>query len=125
MLSTSHSILSNISTVDVVVAPTFENLAWNVDSVTATREVVVQWEVYPFTFGMYTISLTRYSDHYVTTTILPGLIITSIVLCGLWMNEHGSRLSLSVTGLLTMIAIQVYDIYVYTYVYIYVFIIYT
>lgn len=97
----------NISSATMDIAPSFSNLAWEVDSVTAAREVVMQWVIYPFPYGIYTISVTRYSSHYVNTTILPALIITIIVIVGLFVPDHASRLSLCVTGLLTVIAIQV------------------
>lgn len=104
-----YSITSvNLSSVTMDINPGFSNLAWEVDSVTAAREVVIQWEVYAFPYGIYTINISRYSSHYVTTTIMPALIITVIVIIGLFIPNHASRLSLCVTGLLTIIAIQVW-----------------
>ena len=38
---------------------------------------------------------------------MPALIVTVIVLSGLWMTDVYSRLNLGLTGLLTVIAIQV------------------
>jgi hypothetical protein len=97
----------NISSVSQDVNAGFTNLAWEVTSVKSQREIVMQWETYAFPYGIYTLSVARYSSHYVTTTILPALIITVIVIAGLFIPNHASRLSLCVTGLLTVIAIQV------------------
>ena len=75
---------------------------------TSRRELVPLWGgAYIYTFGIYSVSLTRYYNHYVTTAIVPAVVICSLVLSSLWMSEHPTRLSMGVTGLLTMIAIQV------------------
>jgi len=85
----------------------FNNLAWNIDSVSASREVITQWEIYNFSFGIFSVTISRYYNHYVSTVILPTILVTCIVLSALWMDNVQSRLSLGITGLLTVIAIQV------------------
>lgn len=107
--SWSYSINNiNISYVGASVLSTFNNLAWNVNSVSA-RRVVAPWGVdYIHTIAAYDISITRYYNYYISSAILPAIIITSVVLSSLWMGDQfGTRLSLGVTGLLTMSAIQV------------------
>lgn len=97
----------NISSVEVEVNnKSFNNLAWNVDSVVASREVITQWEIYNFSFGIVYITISRYSQHYVNTVIVPALLVTCIVISALWLRDVNNRLSLAITGLLTIIAIQ-------------------
>jgi nicotinic acetylcholine receptor, invertebrate len=98
----------NISSVQVETNDaSFNNLAWKVDSVVASREVITQWEVYNFSFGIFYITISRHSNYYITSIIMPTLIVTGIVISGLFMSNVYSRLSLGITGLLTVIAIQV------------------
>ena len=52
-------------------------------------------------------SLTRYHSHYITSAVIPAVIIAALVLSSLWMSAHATRLTMGVTGLLTMTAIQV------------------
>lgn len=107
----------NISAVHVDVLSEFQNLAWDVDEVSGRREIQLLWGGdYTYTFGMFDVYISRYYNHYISSAILPAIIITSIVLTSLWMgNNYGSRLSLGVTGLLTMTAIQVCGIYYYAF----------
>lgn len=97
----------NITSVVLDVDDNFNNLAWNVDSVSSGRFVTTLWDVYDYSFAQYVVKISRYSGHYVRTSILPALLTTMIVLCGLWVNTIPARLSLSVTGFLTNIAVQV------------------
>lgn len=98
----------NITTAQVDVLSSFSNLAWEIDDVSGRRETKLLWGgAYTYTFGLYDVTITRYYSHYVSSAIIPAVVITIIVLASLWMKEFSSRLSLSVTGLLTMIAIQV------------------
>lgn len=98
----------NISKVGIEVGPDFNNLAWNIDSVEGYRELVPLFSgEYIYTFGIYNIAITRYYNYYMASAILPALLITCVVLCSLWMHVYITRLSLCVTGMLTMTAIQV------------------
>lgn len=97
----------DIANVDVVVDDQFHHLAWKTKQITAKREVRLQWEIFEFTFATYTIDVERYYDHYITTAIVPSLIITYITLVALFISEINSRLALAVTGLLTIVAVQV------------------
>eukprot|EP00602_Paraphysomonas_sp_CaronLab_P010766 CAMPEP_0185039770 /NCGR_PEP_ID=MMETSP1103-20130426/37021_1 /TAXON_ID=36769 /ORGANISM="Paraphysomonas bandaiensis, Strain Caron Lab Isolate" /LENGTH=255 /DNA_ID=CAMNT_0027578807 /DNA_START=273 /DNA_END=1037 /DNA_ORIENTATION=+ len=96
----------DIRNVTVTVDDDFKILAWDVSEVTGNREVSRQWDVYDFSFAVYTITIDRYGTHYVYTAILPSLVVTYITLLALWINEVTSRLALAVTGLLTIIAVQ-------------------
>ena len=78
-----------------------------VDGVSSRRELVPLWGgSFVFSFGKYTVALTRYHSHYLSSAIIPAIIIASLVLSSLWMSAHSTRLSMSLTGLLTMTAIQ-------------------
>lgn len=97
----------NISEVIVDVLPSFTNLAWKVDDVQSERELKALWGgAYIYTFGKYSVSLTRYYSHYMYTAILPAVVISCLVLSSLWMSVHATRLSMCITGLLTLTAIQ-------------------
>lgn len=99
----------NITQVNAIVLDTFQNLAWKVNSVKGERKIIYLWNgQYKYPFGLFHINITRYYEHYVSSAIYPSIIITSIVLSSLYMgNDYGNRLALSVTGFLTIIAIQV------------------
>ena len=55
---------------------------------------------------MYSISVSRYFQYYIYTAIIPDMFATSICVLGLWIPEVNSRLGLSVTALLTVIAVM-------------------
>jgi hypothetical protein len=95
----------NISSAEAVVFDGFDNPSWRFDSVTVSSANVPIYGVY-WSFGMYDISISRHPNHYVTFFVLPATIITTIVLCGLFMAEQPTRISLCVTGFLTITAIQ-------------------
>ena len=95
------------SDVLVDIDPNFNNLGWSIDDVTATTKVETFWGVYDYEFGVYDLTISRYSAYYVRSAVLPCLVSSLIVLFGLWVKDISSRLSLSVTGLLTNIAVQV------------------
>lgn len=95
------------SDVSIDIDSNFNNLGWSVDHVGSKTTVKTYWDVYDYTFAVYDITISRYSDYYVRSAVLPCLISSVIVLLGLWVNNIASRLSLSVTGLLTNIAVQV------------------
>lgn len=96
----------DFSDVLIDIDPNFNNLGWSIDEVSSYTKVVTYWYVYDYAFGIYDVTISRYSNHYVRTAVLPCLVSSLIVLFGLWVNDIGSRLSLSVTGLLTNIAVQ-------------------
>jgi hypothetical protein len=97
----------NISEAVVRVANTFSNIAWEVTSVEAATTQQVQWQVYPYSFAVFSVSIGRYYNHYVTTAIMPSLVVTYLVLLALFVHHIPDRLGVAVTGLLALIAVQV------------------
>lgn len=96
----------DFSDLAIDIDPNFNNLGWNIDKISSYTTVLTYWDVYDYTFGIYDIKISRFSEYYVRTAILPTLFITGIVLCGLWVQNIAARLSLSVTGFLTNTAVQ-------------------
>mmetsp|Transcript_28570 Transcript_28570/g.53153 ORF Transcript_28570/g.53153 Transcript_28570/m.53153 type:complete len:491 (-) Transcript_28570:35-1507(-) len=92
--------------VDIDIDPDFNNLGWSIDDISSFTKVETYWDVYDYSFAVYDLTISRYSVYYVRTAVLPCLVTSLIVLFGLWVDDIGSRLSLSVTGLLTNIAVQ-------------------
>lgn len=108
----------NITHAGVDVLDSFTNLAWEVETVSGHRDIRLLWGgAYSYSFAVFDVSIKRYSNHYWTSAIFPAIVITSIVLSGLWLTDFGPRISLSVTGLLTIIAIQVGSLCMYLCVY--------
>ena len=68
----------------------------------------MQWSIYQYDYAVYTINLSRYSNYYISTAIIPSLLITGLTLLALWIRDLGSRLAMGVTGLLTLVAVQVH-----------------
>jgi hypothetical protein len=97
----------NVSVAKVQVEPSFTNLAWEVTGVSGAVTEELQWGRYPYSFAQYTVSLTRYSNHYLTTAIVPTLLVTYLALLALWVQDVPTRLSIAITALLTLIAVQV------------------
>lgn len=56
-------------------------------------------------FVQYTIKVKRNSKFFMSTTIIPMLLVTVICVVGLWVNDINSRLGLTITCLLTVMAI--------------------
>lgn len=96
----------NITDVTYAQSDHFDNLAWEVKRIEAKRVQVVQWEIYDFAFASYTLTIERYATHYLQTAIIPSIVVTYTTLLALWIPTVQSRLGLSITGLLTIIAIQ-------------------
>jgi hypothetical protein len=99
----------NISEAAVRVTSTFSNIAWEVTSVEASTMEQVQWQVYPYSFAVFSVGVDRYYNHYVSTAIVPSLVVTYLVLLALFVHHIPDRLGVAVTGLLALIAVQVSD----------------
>lgn len=97
----------SFSDVLVDIDPNFNNLGWRIDDITSHTKVETYWDLYDYTFAVYDLTITRYSSYYIRSAVLPCLVSSLIVLFGLWVENIASRLSLSITGLLTNIAVQV------------------
>ena len=52
-----------------------------------------------------TIQLQRYSFYYITTAIIPNILITVLAVLALWIGDYPNRLALEVTLLLTVVAL--------------------
>jgi hypothetical protein len=97
----------NITEAVVVVDSAFSNIAWNVRSVSGMVTEGLLWEEYPYNFAVYDFSMKRYYNHYVSNAIIPSLLVTFLSLISLWIDDVGVRLSIGITSLLALIAVQV------------------
>ena len=59
-----------------------------------------------YSYVTYTIEIKRFSTFYITTAVVPMVLITFVSLAGLFNDDLNSRLNLAVTCLLTIIATQ-------------------
>lgn len=90
-----------------LVRDTFESTSWKVVSVTSYSTL----ELRPY-FGYTTmlhweVTLSRFTSYYYATAIAPNLAITTIALLALWISDLGSRLGLTITAMLTVVAVLV------------------
>jgi hypothetical protein len=93
----------------VVVNSGFKSSAFEVRSVTCTRSVETYYEVgdWGFAFLKYTVELRRYPDTYNNSAVFPIIVVTLMTIISLYIADINTRLACAVTGLLTIIAIQV------------------
>jgi hypothetical protein len=93
----------------VVVNSAFKSSAFEVRSVTCTRSVETYYEVgdWGFAFLKYTVELRRYPDTYNNSAVFPIIVVTLMTVISLYIADINTRLACAVTGLLTIIAIQV------------------
>jgi hypothetical protein len=98
----------NITEAIVIVDDTFSNIAWEVQNVNGAVTQAVLWEEYPYNFAIYSFQLGRYYNHYVSNAIVPSLLVTFLSLISLWIDDAGVRLSIGITALLALIAVQVH-----------------
>jgi len=59
-----------------------------------------------YSVAYYTITCQRYSNYYVYTAIMPDIFATVITIVALWVPDINSRMAISVTSLLTVIAVM-------------------
>jgi hypothetical protein len=106
----------SINTVDiyphspaVVVNSGFKSSAFEVRSVSCIRSVETFYEVgnWKFAFLKYTVELRRYPDTYNNSAVFPIIFVTLMTIIVLYITDVNARLGCAVTGLLTIIAIQV------------------
>ena len=96
----------DVQSIKVTTLDTFTNLAWAVKNVNAYRNVVNLWGgLYPYAFGNVQIVMQRYYQYYETSCVLPSILITVMVVCGLWIPLVQSRVALAATGLLCSTAV--------------------
>ena len=83
----------------------YENSEWEIASISASQ--------YPYyyygqsSFVSYSIRVSRYSNYYLEIVINPMVLITFMAVLSLWMKDLQSRVLVSVTSLLTIIAVQI------------------
>ena len=96
----------DVVSIKVNVLDTFINLAWAVKRVSSYRNVVALWGgLYPYAFGNVEIEIQRYYQYYETSCVLPSIMITLMVVGGLWVPLVQSRVALAATGLLCSTAV--------------------
>ena len=90
-----------------IMRDTFESISWEVISVTSYSSVDVRPYFGETTLLHWDVKLNRYTSYYYATAIAPNLAITSIALLALWISDLGSRLGLTITAMLTVVAVLV------------------
>jgi hypothetical protein len=93
----------------VVVNSNFKSSAFEVRSVSCTRSVETYYEVgdWEYSFLKYTVELHRYPHTYLDSAMFPIIVVTLMTIIVLYITDINARLGCAVTGLLTIIAIQV------------------
>jgi hypothetical protein len=93
----------------VSIASTFKSQAWKVVDVTFERVIDDYYEVgwWTFSFSKFTVILRRHPAYYVNSSLYPILIVTIMTILSMFISDINSRLGSAVTGLLTIIAVQV------------------
>ena len=89
----------------VYIAQSFSSNQWKVQGIAAERGFF-SMNGSPLPSVQWTIHIKRFSTFYTYTAVIPAIVITSIVIIGLLNPDLNSRVSLAVTGLLTIVALQ-------------------
>lgn len=58
-----------------------------------------------FSYASWNITAYRYSTYYISTAIMPDFTVSLVCIISLWISSTDSRLSISITGLLAIIAV--------------------
>jgi hypothetical protein len=83
------------------------SISYNLDSFTTENTLKDEGGMQKnWPFVVYTLKVTRHSKFYTSTTIMPIVIVTIICVAGLWIPDINARLGLTVTSLLTVMAIN-------------------
>jgi len=101
----SHQFSSNPKE-NMLISPSFrESISWKTLSFLPSNTSVET--IYGnFTHIIYTVTCSRYSSYYMYTAVMPEIIVTAITVIGLWIPDINSRMGLSVTALLMVIAVM-------------------
>ena len=59
-----------------------------------------------FSYATWNLTAFRYATYYIATAIMPDFIVSLVCILSLWIPSIDSRLSISITGLLTIIAVM-------------------
>ena len=90
----------------MLISPSFrESISWKTLSFVPSN-YSVQTIYGNFTHIIYTGTCSRYASYYMYTAVMPEIIVTVITLIALWIPDINSRMALSVTTLLMVVAIM-------------------
>jgi len=82
-----------------------KSISWKTVSLVASN--YTELSIYGnYSTAYYTITLKRYSQYYTYTGLLPDILSTVITIVALWVPDINSRMAISVTSLLTVIAVM-------------------
>ena len=110
-IPTAASLSLNNSLFPSLFSKEFEDsISWTTESITVTSgESILFGSTFQNTQSIirYTVTLTRHSKNYIVTAIVPNILITSLSVASLWITDHPTRLAVTVTALLTIVALLV------------------
>ena len=89
-----------------------DSISWTTKSITAERiEKILFGNVNTFQNAQsvlaFTVTLQRHPKNFIITAILPNVLVTSLSIASLWISDHPTRLAVTVTALLTIVAVLV------------------
>jgi len=90
----------------VFIADSFGSNQWNMVGVNATLTHIKLADGQNILAIAWAVQADRFPIFYIATAIIPTVVITIIVISGLWNSDFNSRIALAVTGLLTIVALQ-------------------
>ena len=89
-----------------IILTQFSDQQYEIVSVSEEKSIREYYKI-PFAVLTWTLTLRRYPNFYISRAVVPSAIITSVCIVSLWIDNVNQRLSISVTALLTVVAIQV------------------
>ena len=89
-----------------------DSISWTTKSITASRiEKILFGNANSFQNAQsvlaFTAVLQRHPKTFIITAILPNVLVTSLSIASLWIADHPTRLAVTVTALLTIVAVLV------------------
>ena len=82
------------------------SVSWNLQHFTAKNySISSRYEKGDYSFATWTIEASRYSTYYMSTAVMPDFTVALVCIFSLWIPSIDSRLAISMTGLLTIIAV--------------------
>ena len=94
----------NVIQPPVLIAPDFKISQFEVIGISTKRQLRVIWG-FEYGFLVYTLSIKRFPQYYISNAIFPSYLITCVSVLALWIDDIGIRLSVAITGLLAIIAV--------------------
>ena len=83
----------------------FHSLSWHLDSIVSYTGVEHEYGNVAAVY--YTITLSRDSNFYYSTAIIPNLAISVVSLLAMWIADISSRLGVAITAMLAVVAVMV------------------